>query len=396
MDEVSPLPDHPGAFPATDEDPRAAQLDAAEAVLRRALLLNPDQPGVLFLLGAIARSGGRSAEAAALFARAATLRPFAWPAAAGRQTYGAGRPDAAPDEAAPPGPEWDGSSLDGRTLLVRAERRPGDAILLARYLPLLAQGGANVLLDCAPALAPLLRRLPVTIPAAHAPPHFDAWVDQRRLPRLFGATAGTVPGAVRYLEADPARAVAWERGLPPGLRVGLAWADGAAEADDASRSIPVAAMASVVATAPHALVSLQTGPRARDVTKVFGIADRSGRLTHFGEMAAAICGLDLVITVDSAVAHLAGALGIPVWVMLPHAPGGHWPAGLDGSLQDASPRDGSPQDASPWYASMRLFRQDRPGDWGGRGRSRCRRAGGDFAIRLQHRHAAVDVQRGPR
>ena len=217
---------------------------------------------------------------------------------------------------------------------------------------MLAQRGARVVLQCAPSLVPLLGAMPnvSAVPPGLPPPQHDCWVDQMSLPLLFGTTPDTVPSPAGYLVPDPARAAAWDQLLPPGLRVGLVWAGNPLHSNDRRRSMPVSALAPVVAAAQTSLVSLQVGPRARDMTKLFGVLDHAGRLRDWGETAAAVSVLDLVITVDTAVAHLAGALGIPAWVMLPHAPDWRWMLG---------------REDSPWYAGMRLFRQDRPGDWAG-------------------------------
>ena len=226
----------------------------------------------------------------------------------------------------------------------------GDAIQFARYLPLLTRRGARVVLQCAPSLIPLLGSMPgiETCPRGSRP-SYDCWVDQMSLPLLFGTALGTIPSPAGYLVPDPARAARWENRLPDGLRVGVVWAGNPLHSNDHRRSIPASALAPVVTAGRSALVSLQTGPRARDLAKLFGVADYSGRLTDWAETAAVVSALDLVIAVDTAVAHLAGALGIPVWLMLPHAPDWRWMLG---------------REDSPWYAGMRLFRQEHPGDWG--------------------------------
>ena len=250
-----------------------------------------------------------------------------------------------------PGPQWEGEPLDGRTILVLAEQGLGDTIQFARYLPLLARRGARVVLQCAGSLAPLLGGLAgvaATCGRGDAPPH-DCWVDQMSLPRLFGTTLANVPYRAGYLSPDPIRTAYWDRLLPGGLRVGLAWAGNKLHSNDRRRSMPVEALRPIAA-AGGAIISLQTGPRAQEAAHLPGVADQSARLADWSETAALVGALDLVISVDTAVAHLAGALGIPTWVMLPHAPDWRWLlARCD----------------TPWYASARLFRQERPGDWDG-------------------------------
>lgn len=251
----------------------------------------------------------------------------------------------------PPGPRWEGEALTGRTILVIAEQGFGDTIQFARYLPLLARRGARVVLQCASALVGLLGTIPgVEACSRGTRPSYDCWVDQMSLPLLFGTTPATIPSPAGYLVPNPALAARWELRLPDGLRVGLAWAGNPLHSNDRRRSMPASALAPLVAVGHGALVSLQVGPRARDMAKLYGMADYASQMTEWSETAAAVSALDLVITVDTAVAHLAGALGIPVWLMLPHAPDWRWMLG---------------RDDSPWYAGMRLFRQDRPGDWGG-------------------------------
>ncbi len=251
---------------------------------------------------------------------------------------------------AQPGPEWDGASLSGKTILVVAEQGDGDTIQFMRYLPLLAKRARKVVMKCSASLAPLVTSMPGIIAAVSQGerPDHDVWVDQLSLPRLFGTTIETIPYPAGYLKPDPARATAWDRHLPEGLRIGLAWAGSPLHANDKRRSMAAAALAPIIAAGGRSIVTLQAGPRARDVAKLFGLSDCSGRLTDWSETAAAISGLDLIITVDTAIAHLAGALGIPAWVMLPFAPDWRWMIG---------------REDSPWYAGMRLFRQERPGDW---------------------------------
>ena len=341
------------------------ELAAAEPLVRRAIQCCPAMAEAHVSLGHILTRAGRLSEAIASCAAAITLQPrFAvahWnqgvamlldgDLAGGWLKYEWRKQHFPASFAALPGPQWDGGPLDGRRLLVVAEQGFGDAFQFARYLPLLVRRGASVVLQCAPALVPLLGTITgVTACSPGAEVHYDFWVDQMSLPCLFGTTLTTIPYPAGYLTPNPTRAAAWETFLHDGLRVGLVWAGNPLHSNDRRRSMPAACLAPVVAAGHDALISLQAGPRARDMTKLFGTADHSGRLTDWRETAAAISVLDLVITVDTAVAHLAGALGIPVWLMLPHAPDWRW------MLE---------RDNSPWYAGMRLFRQDRPGDWAG-------------------------------
>jgi tetratricopeptide (TPR) repeat protein len=347
------------------------EIAQAETHMRRAIALNPDLAEAHASLGFLLTGRGQIGPAVQACQRAIDLQPdFAlahWNQGIAHLLGGQMEEGWAKYEwrkrrfpaafSAPPGPEWDGTPLDGRTLLVLAEQGFGDTIQLCRYLPPLVQGGAQVLLECAQGLMPLLRCLPglTLLPPHHlaggtARPPYDVWVDQMSLPRLFATTLETIPSPAGYLRPTPARTAAWEARLPPGLRVGLVWAGNPAHSNDRRRSIPTGALAPLIAIRADALVSLQVGRTARDITRMFGITNHAAYLTDFGETAAAIARMDLVITVDTAVAHLSAALGIPTWIMLPHAPDWRW-------LLD--------RDDSPWYSSVRLFRQNRPGDWTG-------------------------------
>ncbi len=252
-----------------------------------------------------------------------------------------------------PGPEWRGEALAGRTILVLAEQGLGDAIQFARFLPMLDARGATVRLACAAPLIPLLRAgLGVSaITRREAPTgKYDVWVDQMSLPGLLGTRLETIPGSIGYLQADPARAAIWHEKLPSGPRIGLVWSGNPRHSNDSRRSIPTACLAALMSILDASFVSLQVGPLSGEITELFGLPDRSADLTDFAETAALVVNLDLVVTVDTSAAHLAGALGVPVWVMLLYAPDWRWMTGS---------RD------SPWYRSMRLFRQTRPGDWTG-------------------------------
>ena len=340
-------------------------LDDAETYMRAAIASAPGLAEAHASLGHLLTVQGRPLEAIVSCQHAATLQPdlaqahwnrgvahllagqFAegWDAYEWRKRrYPACYPPL-------PGPQWDGEALEGRTILVRAEQGFGDALQFARYLPLLTRRGAHVVLQAASPLVPLLQRIPdiVVVDRAHTRSH-DVWVDQTSLPRLFRTDADTIPAASGYLTPDPVLAEACDAALPFGLRIGVAWAGNPAHHNDRRRSIPVSALAPIVGAGARMLVSLQVGPHAPDISKVFGIKDQSHRLTDFAATAALVAGLDLVITVDTAVAHLAGALGIPTWLMLAHAPDWRWMLN---------------RDDSPWYSSIRLFRQDRPGDWAG-------------------------------
>ncbi len=241
------------------------------------------------------------------------------------------------------GREWQGEALAGRDLLVRAEQGLGDTIQFARFLPLLVAAGARVTLACAAPLIPLLRQLPIDLVPRDGPmPPHDAWVDQMSLPRLLGTEVDSIPFPHGYLaSAAPAAA---ERSR----RVGIAWAGNPGHSNDRRRSLPTSVLAPLVAVAGVTWISLQAGPRSGEAETVFATADNAAALPDFAATAALVAGVELVVTADTAVAHLAGAMGKPAWIMLPYAPDWRWMhARAD----------------SPWYGSARLFRQPAPGDW---------------------------------
>ena len=164
------------------------------------------------------------------------------------------------------------------------------------------------------------------------------------LPRVFATRLDTIPAPHGYLHADLLRTAAWRASLPAGPNVGLAWAGNPAHSNDRRRSIPAATMQRMLAVPGINFINLQVGSRAGDI----GLVDMSPLLSDYAETAALIAALDLLITVDTSVAHVAGALGKPAWVVLPHAPDWRWLLG---------------RNDTPWYASVRLFRQPRAGDW---------------------------------
>jgi predicted O-linked N-acetylglucosamine transferase (SPINDLY family) len=257
-------------------------------------------------------------------------------------------------------PQWRGEPLEGKTILLHAEQGFGDTIQFLRYVPRAVARGARVVVEVQRPLVPLARRISgVTVVARGDPlPAFELHCPLLSLPLAFGTTLDTIPAATPYLTVDPERAAQWrariagEGGLEVGLKVGLAWAGSAVHRNDRNRSIPFAQLAPLLGVEGVRWFSLQVGPRAGELAerKDASIADLAPGLTDFGETAAAIAALDLVICADTAVAHLAGALGRPVWLLPPFAPDWRWLTG---------------RDDSPWYPSMRLFRQQRAGDWDG-------------------------------
>lgn len=255
-------------------------------------------------------------------------------------------------------PRWTGGKIEGKTLLVLGEQGAGDTLQFARYLPMLEDFGARVVLECAAGLVPLLEGFP-GLDGIHARPKepslrapADLHVQLLDLPLLFGTTAETIPADIPYVHADPARAARWaDRIGAEGTRVGLVWSGNPRNRANRRRAMPLAALAPLAAVDGIRLFSLQKGPAAEELGSAgFDIDDIASDFSDFADTAAAIASLDLVITVCTSVAHLAGAMGAPTWTMLHKVPDWRW-----------LPRAGT----SPWYPGMRLFYQETAGDWDG-------------------------------
>ncbi len=262
------------------------------------------------------------------------------------------------------GPEakipWRGDTpADNKTILVRAEQGFGDTLQFCRYIPMLADR-TNVILEVPRPLFRLLSGLrpPVkTIVSGDKLPHFDAWVPMMSLPRIFGTTVSSIPAAVPYLRADPDRTAAWRRRLVnfPGKKIGLVWAGASrledihARAIDCRRSMTPRHFEPLASIPDLCFISLQKGGAATHMHgEKLELHDWTEELDDFADTADLIEALDLVISVDTSVVHLAGALGKPVWVLNRYDQCWRW-------LTDRSD--------SPWYPTARLFRQETPGDW---------------------------------
>lgn len=252
-------------------------------------------------------------------------------------------------------------ALDGKTILLHADEALGDSIQFARYAPLVAALGARVILEVKPAVQRLLAAVPGV---AHCVDRsstpllaFDLHCPLGSLPLAFGTQLDTIPFAEGFLAAPPAERVkAWQDRLEDRLgsrtrfRVGLVWSGDPGHNNDHNRSISLRALAPLL-DCDVQFVSLQKGIRDQDrafLREREDIIDLTEQLSDFGETAALVSCLDLVISVDTSVVHLAGALGAPVWTMLPFNPDWRWLLN---------------RDDSPWYSSMRLFRQPKRGDW---------------------------------
>ncbi len=256
-----------------------------------------------------------------------------------------------------PHPHWDGGeSVAGRTILLHAEQGLGDSIQFVRYAPLLRARGGRVTLSVPASLTALCAGLAdqVLVQGEPFPPH-DLHCPLMSLPLAFGTEPGTIPAATPYLHPDPARVAAWRDTLGPAPRprVGIAWAGSAEHPEDALRSIPLADFLPPLRRAAVELHVVQTdiSPADRHILAAAPeVAVHRAQLTDFAATAALLACLDLVITVDTSVAHLAGALGVPTWLLLQFSPDFRW-------MRDRAD--------SPWYPTLTLFRQPALHDWGG-------------------------------
>jgi Tfp pilus assembly protein PilF len=251
-------------------------------------------------------------------------------------------------------PGWSGEPLAGRTLLIRAEQGLGDTIQFCRYVPMAAALG-SVVLEVQPGLRHLMHRAANTVvTVGDALPAFDLWCPLLSLPRLLGMQAPAPP----YLAADSGRVAAWrERIGTNGRRIGIAWQGNPAAAAERGRSVPLREFLPLARIPGVRLISLQ---KHHGVEQLSGAAEGLSIETlgdnfdagpdAFIDTAAVMQCLDLIVTSDTSVAHLAGALGRPAWVALQHVPDWRW-------LMEG--------EDCHWYPTMRLFRQSRRGDWAG-------------------------------
>lgn len=255
-------------------------------------------------------------------------------------------------------PRWDGGRLDGRTLLVHCEQGLGDAIQFVRYLPCVKARGGRVILEAPAPLLPLFRRIPgvdaVTAFSPQTPPPipYDQQVPLLSLPGIFATTLSAIPAAVPYLSAESRSIARWRRRLrPAAIQVGLVWAASNWTRGLAAKSCRLLDFEPLAHLPAVALYGLQKGAaeaEAAAVPAAWRIENWGSEFADFGDTAAAVAALDLVISVDTAVAHLAGALGRPVWTLLSFPADWRWlRARVD----------------SPWYPTMRLFRRERDGTW---------------------------------
>ena len=343
------------------------QLEEAARTLTRAAIKEPKEPTILLNLSSVLKSLGRFDDAASRLAAAKRLAPDnpfvlyndarlmlllgrfpdAWPG--WERRFMTGEVPARPFGK----PIWRGEPLNGRTLLVHAEQGLGDTIQFCRF-PLPTDG--RVVLEVQPRIARLLGGLtnaPAIMKAGDPLPDFDLTCPLMSLPAILGTTVETIPATVPYLTAEPESTAHWKARLGPGgFRVGIAWQGNRERREDDGRSIALHHFAPLAEIPGVRLISLQKDTGTEQLGGLPDVetlgADFDSGPDGFIDTAGVMMNLDLVITSDTAVAHLAGALGRPVWLALRAVPDWRW-------LLNRTD--------SPWYPTMRLFRQAARGDW---------------------------------
>ena len=348
------------------------QTDEAIAAYRQALGLRPNYPEAHFNVGTSFGDKGQTAEAIAAYRQAIALDPnYAaahWNLALmllARGEFQEGFKEhqwrweckGLPRRRNFAQPQWDGSPLAGRTILLHAEQGFGDTLQFIRYAPLVAARGATVIVGSVPELHRLLQGTPGVsrwLASGETLPPFDVHCPLMSLPHARSARRWkTIPQSVPYLHADAGLSAWWrnESGRHDSNRfkVGLSWAGNPTHVNDRNRSLSLAALGPLAQVQGVSFYSLQKGDSARQPRPSgLELIDRTEDLKDFADTAALVANLDLVISVDSAVAHLAGAMGKPVWTLLPFTADWRW-------LLE--------REDSPWYPTMRLFRQAARGDW---------------------------------
>ena len=257
---------------------------------------------------------------------------------------------------------WRGEDISDKTLYIYLEQGFGDTLQFIRYVPLAVARAGQVVLEVSPALARLFAEdgnaasaapfgVAATIGQDEQPAQFDVHASLVDLAEIFETTVETIPAAIPYLSVSLRLAEAWAKRLTGDtFRVGIAWAGNPNHSNDRNRSMDPTNLAPLADLPGVRLYSLQVGEDRGGGVAAFGgnIENLAPLLDDFAETAAAMSNLDLIISVDTAAAHLAGALGLPIWVMLPHFP--EWRYLTD-------------KNSTRWYPNMRLFKQDKPGNW---------------------------------
>ncbi|MGA9378937.1 MAG: tetratricopeptide repeat protein [Phormidium sp.] len=253
-----------------------------------------------------------------------------------------------------PKPIWDGSNIAGKTILLQAEQGMGDMIQFIRYLPELLKLGCEVIFECHPPLVSLMKNIAgvkKVVAIGDILPEFDVYIPLLSLPLILGTTIETIPAKIPYLKPLESVRVKLETPVGNSCKVGLVWAGNPKNSNDRKRSSSLKYFLPILNIPNMAFYSLQKEPKSaeiKELSPLVNLVDLSSTINDFADTAAVISQLDLIITVDTAVAHLAGALGKPVWVLLCYNADWRWM---------------SEREDSPWYPTVRLFRQNRRGDW---------------------------------
>jgi len=349
------------------------KLDEAIEIYKKAISLKPDHVKAHNNLGAVLQEQGKYDEAMEYYKRAISLKPDyaeahmnrsfvlmltgnleeGWP----EYEWRLHTKDRISRTFQQPG--WDGTPLNGRSILVHAEQGMGDTIQFVRYLPMIQAKGGHVILECQNSLFRLLKNnagvydVIEKTPDSKSHNHIDVHIPLLSLPGIFGTKLDTIPSVVPYITADPGLVKQWSTRLSHNddFKIGIVWAGSPHHKNDRNRSCKLEDFAQLAEIPGLSFYSVQKGPASAEVNdppKGMNIINLADELNDFTDTAAIIASLDLVISIDTSVAHLAGAIGKPVWNLLPFAPDWRWFLN---------------RDDSPWYPGMRLFRQTKPNDW---------------------------------